>query len=123
MQGRSVSDCCGWVWRAPRAGPSELRQFQQLSGDAILAEFGKARTCIGGFISAAAELGDYAIVPTYFAIATPSGTISAVAYRSMRQRLLDSIRSVRPRSLLLRGGGCSSVAGCSLNVQKVFRRT
>ncbi|MBN4047570.1 M81 family metallopeptidase [Acidimicrobiaceae bacterium AH-315-P05] len=71
------------------SGTTGLSEFSHFSGDEMLS-FAGTRTPIGGMIDEAAALG-IDLVPTYFAVATPSGTIERDAYLIMKQRLLDAL--------------------------------
>ncbi len=85
-----------------------FRHFQWLRGDAIVATHGGNRTYVGGMLDRAAEL-DVTPVPTFATMAYPSGTITADAYREVRDTLLGDLRQAMPLDAvclsLLRGGG------------------
>lgn len=84
-----------------------IMDFKVLRGGQILDVFRGVRFYIGGMIDAASELGAE-LVPTYFAQATPSGTIAHDAYTSMLGQLLAGIREAMPVdgvALALHGAG------------------
>lgn len=75
-------------------GSTGLSHFQQLRGDEINRMAG-TRTFMGGILDAAARAG-HEVVPTFWAIAGPSGIIEAGAYASMRDELVAGIAAARP---------------------------
>jgi len=77
------------------SGVTPLGDFHVERGDEILEAHRGVRSYIGGMLDAAAEI-DAEVVPTYFAIAQPSGTISAEAYTTMKADLLRSIGDAMP---------------------------
>ncbi len=70
-------------------GPTELDDFHHYRGEKLMA-IAPARTAVGGIITEARQRG-IDIVPTYFAVATPSGTISAEAYATMKAELVERL--------------------------------
>jgi microcystin degradation protein MlrC len=93
-------------------GPTDLDAFAQVAGDDLLRVHRGTRTCIGGMIDAAADLGAE-LVPLWWSSAQPSGTVSAGAYRAMRTSLLDAITAAGPLDALaldLHGGGVAEEA-------------
>lgn len=87
--------------------PTPISDFRILRGQEITEAHRGVRTYIGGMLDAARRL-DATAVPTLFANATPSGTIAAGAYGSMKEELLDSIRAALPLdavALCLHGAG------------------
>lgn len=70
-------------------GASSLDDFTRHAGEELLAAHcGGVRTCLGGMMAAAEEMG-IEVVPTYHAQAQPSGTVSDSAFRTMQSELLD----------------------------------
>ena len=72
-------------------GLTTLEDFDHAAGEQILNAKGR-RTPLGGMLDEAAERG-IDVVATYYSQATPSGTIAADAYATMKQRLLDGIEA------------------------------
>ena len=83
------------TYAAAVTGLTTYDQFALTRGPAIIRSHEKAKTQLGGHITAAKELG-CEVVPTYFSIAVPSGTIEQASYERMRDELVDSIESVMP---------------------------
>ncbi len=87
-------------------GLTTLGRFATLRGD----EFEKVagtRTTIGGFMDAAERVG-CELVPTFWAMAGPSGTIERSTYETLRDELLDRLSAVGPVdavALSLHGAG------------------
>lgn len=79
-----------------------LDLFQQFEGQAMLDALRGTKSGIGGFVDVAAREG-FAVHPTLFARATPSGFVAREAIEVMEQRLLDGIAAVRD------GGGLDGV--------------
>lgn len=77
------------------SGPTRLEDFRILRGEEIKSELGPTGTYIGGMLAAAEELGATS-VPTFWALALPSGTIERDAYEALRDELLDSIEMALP---------------------------
>jgi len=73
------------------SGLTGLADFSHFVGDEVL-RFTGTRTPLGGMLDEAVSLG-IDVVPTYFASATPSGTIERDAYLTMKMRLLDAINA------------------------------
>lgn len=73
--------------------------FVELRGAEILDHHAGAAkpggSCVGGFISAAQELGA-AIVPTFHCEAGPSGTVSAEAFAALKGELLAALAAAAP---------------------------
>jgi microcystin degradation protein MlrC len=93
-------------------GLTGLDAFAQVGGEDILRVHRGTRTCIGGMIDAAADLGAE-LVPLWWSTAQPSGTVAADAYRTMRTSLLESITAAGPLDALaldLHGGGVTQEA-------------
>lgn len=87
-------------------GTTSLSDFSQLRGDELLAARG-VRTFLGGFL-AACDAAGHEVVPTFSAIAGPSGIIEAEAYRTMKHELLDRLRQAGPLdavALAMHGAG------------------
>ncbi len=76
------------------SGPSGLDRFIVQRGDRMLRARG-TETFLGGFLAACDEIGAEP-VPTLWAFATPSGTITAEAYASLRDELLDRLAAAMP---------------------------
>ncbi|MCA1723738.1 MAG: M81 family metallopeptidase, partial [Thermomicrobia bacterium] len=68
--------------------------FQQFAGQALLDAFTGTQSSLGGFIAVAAR-EDFAVVPTFFGRATPSGIVAAEAIEAMEQQILDGIAAAR----------------------------
>ena len=89
------------------AGMTPLAAFEQYHGDEIEHAFKGSNHQIGGFIEGARQVGA-TVVHTFLAQATPSGTIEADAYFTMKHAILDGIRAVLPVDgvlLALHGAG------------------
>ena len=86
---------------------TSLDEFSIWKGKEILNEFRDVRIYLGGMIQSAQDIGS-TLVPTYYARATPSGTIAASAYRTMADELLTRIADALPVdgvALALHGAG------------------
>jgi microcystin degradation protein MlrC len=97
-------------------GLTERSDFTELRGGAILESNAAAAhpggSAVGGFISAANELG-YTLVPTFWCSAGPSGTVSAAAFEALRGELLSGLSAAMPFdavALDLHGAGVSAGA-------------
>lgn len=77
------------------SGLTPLDWFDRLRGDEIASRYRDTATYIGGMIDGLAALGA-TVVPTFFAIGEPSGTIRADAYEQLRDELLRRLRAVLP---------------------------
>ncbi|HEY8545328.1 MAG TPA: M81 family metallopeptidase [Acidimicrobiales bacterium] len=75
-------------------GPTGLDRFVVRRGDHLLTARGTA-TFVGGFIEACEAIGAQP-VPTLWAWANPSGTITADAYATLRDELLDRLAAALP---------------------------
>lgn len=95
------------TYAAEFSGMTPLRAFEQYWGDTIPVAFDKSNHQVGGFIEGARRAGvtlDY----TFVGQATPSGTIEASAYESMKREILRGIRAKLPVDgvlLALHGAG------------------
>lgn len=78
----------------PISGPTGLERFTIRRGDRMLRARGTA-TFLGGFLHGCEELGAEPL-PTLWAFAGPSGTVTAEAYAALRDELLDRLRAVLP---------------------------
>jgi microcystin degradation protein MlrC len=76
------------------SGPTGLGHFAIRRGDRILKARGTA-TFVGGFLDGCDEAGAEP-VPTLWAWANPSGTITADAYATLRGELLDRLAAALP---------------------------
>jgi microcystin degradation protein MlrC len=76
-------------------GQTEVEDFTIHRDDEIVDHYCNTRTFIGGMLQGADDIGA-TVVPTFAAIAQPSGTISAKAYDTMKTELLDRLRAVLP---------------------------
>jgi microcystin degradation protein MlrC len=83
-------------------GPTHLDAFTRSSGEEMLRKHRPARTCVGGMLAAAAELG-IEVVPTYHAIAQPSGTVSDEAFAELKRELMVAMAAA------VRAGGVDAV--------------
>ena len=75
-------------------GTTPLESFRVARGEEIM-RYANARTFVGGMLDAALEAG-HDIVPVLHAMATPSGTIEAVAYDQLKVELVDGIAAAGP---------------------------
>lgn len=75
-------------------GPTGLERFIVQRGDRMLRVRGTA-TFVGGFLDGCDEVGAEP-VPTLWAFAPPSGTVTAEAYASLRDELLDRLAAALP---------------------------
>lgn len=88
-------------------GPTGLDAFHATAGERLVRNHRGTRSCIGGMLDAADELGAE-VVPLWWAAAEPSGTIERSAYEAMRDQLVTAIRSALPLDALaldLHGAG------------------
>lgn len=69
----------------------EFGKRRLLYGDALFEQFDGTRTSAGGIIDGCKRYG-FELVPTVFASATPSGTITADAFDTILSGILDRIR-------------------------------
>lgn len=76
-------------------GATGLDRFHRLAGDDIAGFFAGTGTAIGGILDGC-ERGGHEMVPTFYAVAEPSGTITADAYETLKGALLDALRSALP---------------------------
>ncbi len=74
---------------------TRLEEFRIWRGDEIVTANRGVRSFVGGMLDAATALGA-TVIPTFYAVATPSGTIDRSAYDSMLKELLDGIRAALP---------------------------
>lgn len=95
------------TYAAEFSGLTQLRAFEQYWETQIPAVFENSNHQVGGFIEGARRVGatlDY----TFVGQATPSGTIDAEAYASMKREILNGIRAKLPVDgvlLALHGAG------------------
>lgn len=75
-------------------GPTDLGRFVVRRGDRMLKARGTA-TFVAGFLDACVELGAEP-VPTLWAYANPSGTVTAEAYAALRDELLERLTAALP---------------------------
>lgn len=88
-------------------GPTGLEAFHVAHGERLFASQRGTRTCIGGMLDAADDLG-IEPVPLWWGVAEPSGTIDRAAYETMRDDLVDAVRRALPLDALcldLHGAG------------------
>lgn len=86
---------------------TKLAEFRIWRGEEIISDNRGVRSYVGGMLDAADELGAQ-VVPTFLAVATPSGTIDHGAYTGMLDELLSGIRAALPVdavALSLHGAG------------------
>src|SRR5262249_51916109 len=76
------------------SGPTDRAGFVVQRGDRMLKARGTA-TFVAGFLDACDEIGAEP-VPTLWALATPSGTITAAAYAALRDELLERLAGAGP---------------------------
>ncbi len=95
------------TYAAEFSGLTPLAAFEQYWGQRVAEVFDNANHQVGGFIEGARRVGatlDYAFVGQ----ATPSGTIDAAAYASMKREVVEGIRAQLPVDgvlLALHGAG------------------
>lgn len=75
-------------------GMTHLDAFRVTRGAEML-RYDKTRTFVGGMIEGCRN-GDHEIVPTLHAVAQPSGTIDAEAYRGLKTELVAGIAAALP---------------------------
>lgn len=78
--------------------PTPLEAFAPLWGAAALRDQQGARTAMGAFIDIAGGLPDVELVTPVAAMANPSGTVDAAAYRTICAAILDAV-----------AGGCCAI--------------
>ena len=76
-------------------GQTTVADFHIGRGEEIVEHNRNTRTFIGGMLAAAEELGAE-VVPTFAAMAQPSGTIERASYDTMKSELLDRIEAALP---------------------------
>lgn len=76
-------------------GMTGTERFKRLSGDDIAAFFAATGTAIGGILDGC-QRGGHEAVPTFFAGAEPSGTITAEAYDTLKAALVEALRASLP---------------------------
>ncbi|VVD64478.1 MlrC family protein 2 [Pandoraea horticolens] len=95
------------TYAAEFSGMTPLRAFEQYWHDAIPVAFEASNHQVGGFIEGARQAG-VTLEYTFVGQATPSGTIEASAYASMKHEILEGIRAKLPVDgvlLALHGAG------------------
>ena len=78
--------------------PTRLSHFTFRGGsdrNSTLSEWSANRNEVAGFVDGAAEAG-FAILPIVYAVATPSGPVSAETFEELARRLLHGLRSASP---------------------------
>jgi microcystin degradation protein MlrC len=76
--------------------PTPLEAFDvDVGNDVLTGRMAAARTILGGLIAGAREFGAEP-VGTLFAVAEPSGTITADAYRALKTQLLSRLEAAAP---------------------------
>ena len=75
-------------------GMTTFDSFRVTRGDELLRYEG-TRTFVGGMVQGCRE-GDHEMVPVLHAVAQPSGTIDAEAYRGLKAELVDGIAAALP---------------------------
>jgi microcystin degradation protein MlrC len=96
----------GGIWHETNtfaSGRTELvhfRDYQYALGEEILDRYPETGTELGGMISAGSALG-FELVPTVYAGAVPSATISAAAFGHVREELVARLRAAGPLDGLL----------------------
>jgi microcystin degradation protein MlrC len=76
-------------------GQTEVSDFTIDRAEEIVRRYEGTRTFIGGMLQGADDI-DAVVVPTFTAIAQPSGTISRAAYDEMKAELLERLRDALP---------------------------
>jgi microcystin degradation protein MlrC len=93
---------------------TDLDEFKKrclLYGDALFEHFGATRTAAGGIIEGCRQHG-FELIPTVYAAATPSGTITAAAFDTIVSGILEGIaraQDIDAVVLHLHGAGVSEV--------------
>ncbi len=72
-------------------GLTVLEDFRRHRGAEILQVNEGASTAVTGIVGAGAEQG-WSVVPTFYAVAEPAGTIAAGTWASLKADMLDSVR-------------------------------
>ncbi|WP_341643798.1 M81 family metallopeptidase [Thauera sp. SDU_THAU2] len=91
-------------------GETQLAAFERYAGEDVISAFSDTNHQVGGFIAGAARLG-IELVPVFLGQATPSGTIAESAYLTMKQAIIDGLRSALPVDgvlLALHGAGVAA---------------
>jgi microcystin degradation protein MlrC len=81
------------TFAASRTGLSDFRE--QAAGQEIWERYGDTRTSIGGVLQEGSRLG-LDVVPTFNALATPSGLVTRDAFENLAGRILDGIAAAEP---------------------------
>jgi microcystin degradation protein MlrC len=76
-------------------GQTEVGDFTIDRAEEIVRRYEGTRTFVGGMLQGAEDIGAV-VVPTFTAIAQPSGTISRAAYETMKAELLERLRDALP---------------------------
>src|SRR6202022_4109458 len=76
-------------------GLTTIQRFRRLRGPQILESLRGTGSGVGGILGACAARGDDA-VPTFYALADPSGTIAADAYVELKRELLVALAAALP---------------------------
>ncbi len=82
------------------SGLTDASWFDRYRGGQIVDRYAATATYIGGMLDALTDL-DATILPTFFAIGEPSGTIRAAAYVQLRDELLSALRAALPVDAIL----------------------
>ncbi|MBC7814766.1 MAG: M81 family metallopeptidase, partial [Burkholderiales bacterium] len=75
--------------------PTDLSLFRVQRGQEIIARWGAARHEMSGFIAGAEEFS-LTLYPTLMAGAIPAGTVSAEAFDTLMDELLDRLKNAPP---------------------------
>ncbi len=92
-----------------------------LAGEQAIAFFRNTRTCMGGFLDAAAEAGAEVVVPVA-AHAPPSGPVERSAYEGFCGAITDAVKQGRWDAILLDLHGAMVVEGCEDGEGELLRR-
>ena len=90
---------------------NEFKKRRILYGDELFEQFGGTHTSAGGIIEGCREHG-FELIPTVYAAATPSGTITAEAFATLATGMLEGIATAKAIDavvLHLHGAGVSAV--------------
>lgn len=86
-----------------------LSQFTVVRGEEFVRTYRGTRTSMGGVLDAAPA--DWTLVPILYATATPSGTVTAEAYRQIRDGIVRDVERENLDALILILHGAMSVEG------------
>jgi microcystin degradation protein MlrC len=88
------------TFAAEVTGLLDFGSFSVVDGAALVREFARTSTCVGGYLAVCAE-ADVTVAPALHARAEPAGTVDPAAYQELEHRLLSGVRAARDRELVL----------------------